>query len=313
MTDAQLLAGFLSESDGGAFEQLVRRHGPMVLRICRDLIADPHDCEDAFQATFLVFVRRAGSIRDGNALGRWLYEVTHRVARRARAQASRRRLRERQVPEMTAASPPNDGDRDELRPLLHAELSRLPEKLRAPLILCYLEGQSYEEAARRLRLPMGTLKNRLERGRELIRTRLTRRGVVASSMLLLFLLSESADAVPTELVASTVASGVLAAQRRAIPQTIPHSVARLVERELAATSLRHLSWLGAAVVTVLAAGFILLAIAPIGRHAPAAASASQTTSHPRTPIASPIKVPHQPRAVLRAEGALSGCASTPAG
>jgi RNA polymerase sigma factor (sigma-70 family) len=315
MSDAQLLAGFLSESDDGAFEQLVHRHGPMVLRVCRDLLSDPHDCEDAFQATFLVFVRRAGSIRDRDSVGRWLYGVAHRIALRARAQGTRRRLRERQVPEMTAAGrPQEEAERAELRPLVHAELSRLPEKLRAPLILCYMEGNSYEEAARRLRLPLGTLKDRLERGRELVRTRLRRRGVVASSMLLLFLLSEGAEAMPADLVSATVSSGVLAAHKRAVPQTIPRSVAALVERELAATSLRQLSWVGAAVVTALVAGFVLLALAPIGRHAPAAQAADgpapvQAVAPEREPGASDGS--HRPsRAELRAEGVQLGCGAS---
>jgi RNA polymerase sigma factor (sigma-70 family) len=312
MTDAQLLAGFLSESDGGAFEQLVRRHGPMVLRVCRDLLRDPHDCEDAFQATFLVFVRRAGTIRDGDSLGRWLYGVAHRVARRARAQASRRRLRERQVPEMTAAAlGPDEGDRAELRPLIHAELSRLPDKFRAPLILCYLEGLTYEEAAGRLHVPLGTFKNRLEKARELIRSRLTRRGVVASSMLVLFLLSESAEAVPSELVNSTVASGVLAAQKRAIPQTIPKSVAVLVERELAARSLRRLSWVGAAVVTALVTGIVLLAIAPLGRHAPASPSPYLIVLPTPEGAADGLSTPSRAEMRAEAHAGVGGCSAMP--
>lgn len=271
--DAQLLAEFRS-GDPGAFEALVRRHGPMVWRVCRDLLGDSPDAEDAFQATFLVFVRRAGSIRDGEAVGRWLYGVAQRVAARARGLAQRRRSRERQVETMRAVpSPPgDDGERRELRPLLHAELARLPEKYRAPLVLCYLEGRTYDEAARRLRLPLGTLKHRLEKARELIRSRLARRGGVAGAMLILFVLSEPAEAVPPELLGSTLVQGGLADELGTIPETIPRSVAALAEHELVATSLRALSWAGAAIAASVTAAALWLALGPAARPLPASVS-----------------------------------------
>lgn len=269
MTDAQLLAGFCSESNPRAFELLVRRHGPMVWRVCRDELGDTPDAEDAFQATFLVFVRRASSIREGAAVGGWLYGVAQRVATRARHVAARRRARERQVEVMTAVSPApgEEADRRELRPLIHAELARLPAKYRVPLVLCYLEGHTYDEAARRLRLPLGTLKNRLGKGRELIRSRLARRGVTVASMLLLFLLSETADAVPDDLVDSTVHQGVLTADRGAIPETIPRAVAALAEHELRISSLRSLSWVGAGLAVSATALALWLALGPDARGA----------------------------------------------
>src|SRR5262249_4910796 len=160
-----------------AFESVVRRHGPMVLRVCRDVLADGHDVEDAFQSTFLVLIRDAAAIRDPECLGRWLYEVASRVALRAKARVARRHSLERQVAAMVPEGPEADPGRSELRPVLHEELRRLPEKYRAPLVLCYLEGNTYEEAARRLHCPLGTLKARLVRGREILRGRLSRRGL----------------------------------------------------------------------------------------------------------------------------------------
>jgi RNA polymerase sigma factor (sigma-70 family) len=208
MSDGQLLERFLARRDEAAFECLVRRHGPIVLRVCRDVLPDPHEAEDAFQATFLVLVRNAGTIRDPESLGRWLYEVASRVALRARAHAARRQAQERQGVEMVPAVPGFDAADRELKPLLHEELGRLPEKFRAPLVLCYLEGLTYEEAARRLHCPLGTLKARLTRGRELLRSRLSRRGVAVTMLLLLMVLSEESLAVPPALIDSTVRTGM---------------------------------------------------------------------------------------------------------
>ena len=242
MTDTKLLGAFLGRHDVEAFEALVRRHGPLVLRVCRDVLNDPDDAEDAFQATFLVLVRRADTIRDPDSIGRWLHGVANRVALRARADARRRQVRERRGVEVAAMAPDHvdEAALRELRPVLHTELDRLPKKLRDPLVLCYLEELSYEQAARRLRLPLGTLKARLGRGRELLRSRLTRRGVAVSMLLLLALLGERAGAVPPALIASTVNAGALVGRRsRALPPTIPCRVAGLVDRESGAGALRH--------------------------------------------------------------------------
>ena len=170
MTDEQLLVDFLSHRDGSAFEGLVRRYGPMVFRVCRDVLGDPEDAEDAFQATFLVLLRQAGSIRERSSIGRWLYEVACRISRRERRRVARLRFQERQAPAMDAAAPPDDDPADrELKPILHDEIRRLPAKLRDPILLCYFEGLTVEDAARRLCCPVGTLKSRLVKGRELLR------------------------------------------------------------------------------------------------------------------------------------------------
>jgi len=231
MTDGQLLERFISRHDEGAFESVVLRHGPMVLRVCRDVLNEPNDADDAFQATFLVLVRNARSIRDRDSLGRWLYGVATRIALRAKVRARRRGALERQGIEMAVAPPDFEADRRELQPLLHAELNRLSEKFRAPLVLCYLEGHSQEEAARRLGCPVGTLKSRLTRGREILRSRLTRRGLAVTLALLIMLLSDEASAVPASLVRTTVDAGVLAAKGVAPDGLISESVAELMEEE----------------------------------------------------------------------------------
>lgn len=181
LDDDQLLKRFVVERDEVAFAALVARHGQMVLGVCRRILHAEHDVEDAFQATFLVVASRAKAIRDGGLLGHWIYGVAHRVAVRARANAARRYVREQTL---TAAqsgveSPSREGERSELRGVLDDELARLPELLRLPLVLCYLEGLTHEEAAGRLRWPVGTVRSRLARGRDKLRSRLTRRGLTA--------------------------------------------------------------------------------------------------------------------------------------
>ena len=165
MTDERLLTDFLAHRDDSAFEGLVRRHGPMVYRACRDILGEPEDAEDAFQATFLVLMRRAGSIRERGALGRWLYEVACRISRRERKRLARLGSQERQAPEMEASAPPDSDPADrEFKPILHEEIGRLPSKLREAIVLCYFEGLTVEDAARRLGCPAGTLKSRLAKG-----------------------------------------------------------------------------------------------------------------------------------------------------
>ena len=166
--ERQLLDRFVTRADESAFEAIIGRHGPMVLSVCRHVLDDEHDVEDAFQATFLILVKRASSIRDRDVLGSWLYGVARRVAVRTQAEARRRRSRE-----CTATEPldvqDNRDDRvesNEIRAVVDAELERLPKRYRAPLVLCDLEGQTHEQAALELRCPVGTVKSRLSRGRE---------------------------------------------------------------------------------------------------------------------------------------------------
>ncbi|MHB1559748.1 MAG: RNA polymerase sigma factor, partial [Isosphaeraceae bacterium] len=170
--EGELLDRFVGARDEPAFEELVARHGPMVLAVCRRWLADPEDVEDAFQATFLVLVRKAGSLRDRQSVGPWLYGVAHRVARQARASALRRRDREMRVIEHRApsgqAAEPDPSDElagREVIGAIEAEILRLPEKHRSAAVLCLVQGQSHEAAARALGWPLGTLKTRIAEAR----------------------------------------------------------------------------------------------------------------------------------------------------
>jgi RNA polymerase sigma factor (sigma-70 family) len=214
LSDEGLLERFLdgkeSESQE-AFRALVERHGPMVLAICRHLLHQDADAEDAFQATFLALARKGGFIRKRRVMAGWLHEVAYRVAVKARARSVRRRSHERQgVAMLPRAVVPNDQEQTaawkELRPVLHEEVNRLPYKLRIPVILSYLEGMTNEEVAELLQWPVGTVKGRLSRARDLLRSRLTRRGLALSAAFLVKVLSEGrtfAETVPAELVKRT--------------------------------------------------------------------------------------------------------------
>ncbi len=181
LTEAQLLARFVGDRDEVAFEAIVSRHGPMVLGVCRRLLVDPHDAEDAFQATFLVLVRKAGSLGDRERLANWLYGVARRVATRVRRDRLRRRARERTDVRAGAVAPANDVDHDELPLVLDQEVARLPVRFRTPILLCYFEGLTHDQAAEQLRCPVGTVRSRMAKGRELLRTRLSRRGYAQDS------------------------------------------------------------------------------------------------------------------------------------
>jgi RNA polymerase sigma factor (sigma-70 family) len=215
LPDGTLLEQFLNGDEAGgqnAFQALVVRHGPMVFGICRHVLNDDHDAEDAFQATFLVLAQKGSSIRNRKVLAGWLHEVAHRIAIKARLSANRRRTLERQATAMSpTATQANHQDEvaawNELRPVLHAEVDRLPEKYRLPVILCYLEGKTNEEVADLLHWPVGTVKGRLSRARDLMRSRLMRRGLGLSAAFLLTALSQGrvfAEVVPAELVTNTV-------------------------------------------------------------------------------------------------------------
>ena len=166
LPDDELLDRFLNRSGAEAeeaFRVVVERHGPMVLGVCRHVLGHPQDAEDAFQAAFLVLARKAGSIQDRRVLARWLYKVAYRIALRAKTGAMRRRTNERQGEEMSVTAPEIDPGWSELRPVLHEEINRLPETYRTPVVLCYLEGRTNEEAAKLLQWPVGTVKGRLFR------------------------------------------------------------------------------------------------------------------------------------------------------
>ena len=214
-SDSELLGCFVREQDSVAFRSLVIRHGPAVLQVCRAVLHNAHEAEDAFQGTFLVLVRRARSIQNPEMLGRWLRGVAYRTALRARCRAARRLALERTRAEMTPADDFPEELSFELRQMIRDELDRLPDSYRQPVTLCYIEGMTHQEAARRLGWPVGTVKVRLVRGRRLLRERLDRRGVSLGAALLFWLLEPSkAPSVPGLLLESTVRAMALAASGR---------------------------------------------------------------------------------------------------
>jgi RNA polymerase sigma factor (sigma-70 family) len=203
LTDAELLERFVAGRDEAAFEVLVWRHGPKVLGLCRRVLRHEQNAEDAFQATFLVLVRKAGSISRRQALASWLYRVAYHIALRAKTRADKRAARDTALADVAVAVRP-DSIGDDLRPALDEEVSRLPEKYRAPFILCYLDGKTNEEAARELGCPKGTVQSRLAWARQRLRTRLTRRGLALSGGLPGAWMPESGPAVvPALLVDAT--------------------------------------------------------------------------------------------------------------
>ncbi len=216
-SDRQLLDDFSTRRDETAFEELVRRHGPLVLGVCRRILNDPADAEDAFQATFLVLVRKAHRIRKRTSVASWLYGVAYRTAARARGELARRRAHEKRVIPMTAFEPVPEEIWRELRPILDEEVNHLPAKYREPVVLCYLHDLTYEEAAVQLGWPKGTVATRLARARELLRAQLTRRGVALSAGAVAVAMSarRTAAAVPARLLQATVDRAVLAAAGQA--------------------------------------------------------------------------------------------------
>ena len=205
LSDAELLARFLKDQSAAAFETLVHRHGPMVLRVCTRILASVADAEDAYQATFLVLARRAASIHKRQSIGSWLHGVALRVARRLRAGKAKESRLPAQSPQPIENSPLADASWRETLAVLDEELSRLGRKYRDPLILCFLEERTQDEAARQLAISLSTLKRRLDRGRDLLRARLTRRGIDLSATLLVSALAQPASAASLPPVLAAIA------------------------------------------------------------------------------------------------------------
>jgi RNA polymerase sigma factor (sigma-70 family) len=242
----------------------------MVLGICRRILVDPHDAEDAFQATFLVLVRKASSIARRELLGNWLYGVAYRTAKEAKARAARRRAKEEHVVDDVpqAGLTRDDADHD-LRDALDEELIRLPERYRLPLVLCDLEGGSRRDVARRLGLPEGTVSSRLARGRGLLRERLTRRGLTLSAGAVAAAITrDSASAtVPAHLIDSTVrAATQLAAGSTAMAGAVSASVSTLMEGVLKTMLLSKLKVMA---ITLLTMGILTSSAIVLAQQGPA--------------------------------------------
>jgi RNA polymerase sigma factor (sigma-70 family) len=241
-TDERLLHDYVTGQDAAAFAAIVRRHGAMVLGVCRRVLHHEHDAEDAFQATFVVLLHKARSLTRPKLLGNWLYGVAYRTALKARLAAVRRRQRERPIVNEPPAKTANEAVWNDLRPILDDELHRLPEKYRAPVVLCYLEGQTTQEAARTLGCPKGTVLSRLARARQQLRGRFSRRGLALSTGVLATLLSRTASSeggVPAALLQSSVPNLGLATPERIAPR-VSASAADLAQQILRSMLLKRL-------------------------------------------------------------------------
>src|SRR5262245_60521989 len=180
-TDADLLGAFVAASDAAAFAELVRRHGPMVLGVCRRALGDTPDADDAFQAVWLVLVRKARSISPRGKVGNWLYGVAARTAAHSRAASGRRRAKQQELPDVPDPRR-SDPDAADVAAAVDAELAQLPDKYRSAVVLCELEARSLKDAADQLGVPLGTVASRLARGRALLAERLKARGFAAAAL-----------------------------------------------------------------------------------------------------------------------------------
>src|SRR5262245_41548579 len=205
-TDGALLERFIASRDGDAFAVLVQRHGTMVLGVCRRVLGNIHDAEDAFQATFLVLARKAASLSGGSGLANWLYGVAYRTALKARTTAYRRRGRVKPVTELPDTEAPTHETADELLPYLDAELNLLPDTYRQAIVMCDLCGMTQKDAARRAGCAEGTLSSRLTRARSMLAKRLRKRGIALTGGGLATALANecSAGAIAPKLLRSTV-------------------------------------------------------------------------------------------------------------
>jgi RNA polymerase sigma factor (sigma-70 family) len=260
LSDGELLERLVatdSESAEAAVETILARHGSTVLTVCRQVLGDVHAAEDAFQATFLVLIRRAGSlrIRENGSLGSWLYGVAYRTALKARRSTARRRAREHRVavPEAKAGPWGADGaERDELGTVLHDEVNRLPARYRVPVVLCYFEGRTHDEAAATLQWPVGTVRSNLSRARDLLRSRLTGRGLAPAGLIGATRIKSAAQAeVPAALRTATVAAAI-----QGTPAATAAALMKLMLRDLFMARLKvAIGGLSAMTLLVASIGF----------------------------------------------------------
>jgi RNA polymerase sigma factor (sigma-70 family) len=275
LTDGQLLDLFETRRDEAAFTVLIERHGPMVQRVCGAVLGNHHDTEDVFQATFFVLARHAGSIRRRQSLASWLYGVALRISMCVRSASGRRRKHERNWAALRASQAGNEEETQrDFAPLLHAEIGRLAERYRAPVVLCYLQGRTYEEAARLLRCPVGTIKSRLATARQRLRHRLE--GLEPASLAGLIDRAQEGPptlvAVPARLLETTAHAVMPGAGGDAVPV----AVTRLAERVLSAMFLKRLS---ASATFLIAVGALATYVTFIG------------DPEPFRPLAVPVPIP----------------------
>jgi RNA polymerase sigma factor (sigma-70 family) len=231
LTDGQLLECFVNRRQPPALEALVRRHAPMVWGVCRRVLGNHHDAEDAFQATFLVLVRKGASVHPREKIGNWLYGVAHQTALKARASRARRQERERPVPEMPEPAVKEPEHWQDMQEVVDREVSRLPQKYRTVIVLCELEGRSVREAARQLGCPEGTVASRLARARAMLARRLSRHGPgVPGAMLAAVLPPRGASvSVPPSVLSATIKATISVAGEPAATVAVSGAVAALTE------------------------------------------------------------------------------------
>jgi RNA polymerase sigma factor (sigma-70 family) len=282
-TDAQLLECFVTCRDEAAVAALVRRHGPMVWGVCRRALRNHQDAEDAFQATFLVLVRRAAAIQPREMVANWLYGVAHQTALKARATGAKRQAREKQVDQMPEPQAESEPDlwRD-LQPLLDGELSRLPDKYRLAIVLCDLEGTSRKEAACQLGIPEGTLSSRLTTARTMLAERLARHGLTLSGGALAAVLSQNAAAggLPPSVAMSAIKAATLVAAGQAAGGVISAKVAALTDGVLKTMLLKKLTTLTSVLLLV---GVLGLASTALSYGAPGAGQIQRQETNSQGP------------------------------
>jgi RNA polymerase sigma factor (sigma-70 family) len=283
-TDQQLLERFLTQRSEASFAALVERHGPMVLGVCRRVLHHTHDAEDAFQATFLVLARKASSIRKQESLGSYLHGVAYHLAEKLRAKTRRRSAHERATAGRETTDPAEEITWGELRSVLDEELAKLPEQYRAPLVLCYLEGKTQDEAARRLGWSKSTFRRRLERARDLLGCRLTRRGLALSAALSAPLLAGTTTnaLVPPALTETTTRAALLLGSGKRATELVPERVSALVGEARASVVPKAKAAIVLLVSLSVAAGGMLLHSARQNSQAaaPAAGLAPVIPPHP---------------------------------
>ncbi len=259
LSDGQLLGCFIEQGDEAALAALMRRHGPLVWDVCRRVLGDYHDAEDAFQATFLVLVRRATSVVPREMIANWLYGVAWQTARKAKAMRTKKRVREKQMEQMPEPAVPEKDCGHDLHHQIHQALSGLPAKFRVSIILCYLEGKTRTEAARQLGVPEGTVAAWVSRGRAMLARRLTRTGRAISSAALAAVLAQkpALASVPVSLASSTLQAAVRLAAHPSASAILSTQVLALMEgvmKEMLATKLKMTTTVLLAVVAAVGLG-----------------------------------------------------------
>jgi RNA polymerase sigma factor (sigma-70 family) len=258
-----LLESFLTQRDESAFEALLRRHAPMVLGICRRVLRHPQDAEDAFQATFLVLVRKAGSLRSRELLGNWLYGVAYRTAMSARAMSAKRRMKEQRAGDLPQPDAPAEKPSAELLARLDDALARLPDRYRVPVVLCELEGRSRKEVAQTLGLPEGTLSWRLAHAKKLLARRLAPYGAGAVALALSWEMS-SGSASPRLLRATARAAVEVVTGGSLTAGAVPDQVVALAEGVLKAMLLSRIKgFVAVAFVLIVGVGALGLTYRPV--------------------------------------------------